>query len=58
MKNPSLLRDTQVAERLNVSRATIWNWLAKKGLPEPVRLHGITRWRSEDIDAFINTSAT
>jgi prophage regulatory protein len=55
------LTDTQLAERYDVSRATIWRWVSKGILPKPVKLSpGCTRWRKDDIerrDAELGKSA-
>lgn len=42
---------------LPVSRTTIWRWVRNKKFPSPVRLSpGVTAWRSEDIEAWLNNS--
>lgn len=53
MNTKTLLSDKRLAERLDVSRATVWRW-AKAGLvPKPVKLSpGCTRWRLADIAAW------
>jgi predicted DNA-binding transcriptional regulator AlpA len=48
-----LLRDSEVAQLLGVSRRQIWKLLKTQALPEPVRIIGSVRWREADIDAWI-----
>lgn len=38
------VRDNDLAERLSVSRSTIWRWSAEGLLPPPRRIGGATRW--------------
>lgn len=45
------LSDDQLAERYNVSRATIWRWTSRGILPKPVKFtKSCTRWRKADIE--------
>lgn len=47
------LKDTQLAERFGVDRATIWRWVRRDGFPCPIKLSpGCTRWRMADIEAW------
>ncbi|MFD1912271.1 helix-turn-helix transcriptional regulator [Halodurantibacterium flavum] len=40
----------QVAERLCVSKDSIWRWVREQNFPKPVKLSGrTTRWRLADI---------
>lgn len=48
-----LLRDSEVAKRLGVSRRQVWKLLAAGQLPEPVRVGGSVRWRDADIVGWI-----
>ncbi|OOZ40236.1 helix-turn-helix transcriptional regulator [Solemya elarraichensis gill symbiont] len=44
--------DKQVAERYNVGRSTVWQWVKDGFLPNPVRFgQRCTRWDSDDLDA-------
>jgi predicted DNA-binding transcriptional regulator AlpA len=52
-----LLTDREVAALLACSKATVWRRSAKKQIPAPLRIAGSTRWRSHDIDRFINEKA-
>lgn len=47
------LRDTQLAERFNVQRQTIWRWVAQGDFPKPVKLSPrCTRWRLSSVLEF------
>jgi excisionase family DNA binding protein len=48
-----LLRDADVAKRLNVSRRQIWKLLASRQLPMPIRFGRSVRWREADIQEWI-----
>ena len=44
--------DSQLADRYEVSRSTIWRWTNKGVLPAPVQITpGCTRWRADEIEA-------
>jgi len=46
------LRDTDLASRYSVSRSTIWRWVRRGLLPQPVQISECcTRWRLDDIEA-------
>ena len=54
VRNMVLLRDSEVAKRLNVSRRQIWKMRAVGQLPEPIRVGtGSVRWREADIEGWI-----
>ncbi|WNK19358.1 AlpA family phage regulatory protein [Halomonas piscis] len=54
MDTNTLLSDKRLANRLGVSRATIWRWAKADQLPRPVKLSpGCTRWRLADIDQWL-----
>ena len=45
------ISDKQLAERYEVSRATVWRWSSSGRLPQPVHLSpGCTRWRVAEIE--------
>ena len=45
--------DIELASRLKVSRQTIWRWVSRGVLPEPLKLGPRTsRWRACDIRNF------
>lgn len=47
------ISDKQLAERYDVSRATIWRWVHSRNFPKPTRLSpGCTRWKLSDAEAW------
>jgi excisionase family DNA binding protein len=48
----ALLKVTEAAEELNVSRAKAWQWVRDGRLPA-VKIDGILRIRRSDLDAFV-----
>jgi excisionase family DNA binding protein len=51
---PSLLLSAKtLAKRLEVSVRTLWRLRSSGKLPEPVRIGGVIRWRTADIDAWV-----
>ena len=42
-----------VARTLDVSMSTIYNWVDKSLLPEPLKYGRVSRWRARDIDLWI-----
>ena len=51
MHQASYMTDTALAERYQVSRATIWRWAKSDRFPDPIKLSaGCTRWRIADIE--------
>ena len=49
----SLLTETEVAERLNVSIRTLQGWRLRGGGPLYVKIGARVRYRGEDLDAFV-----
>ncbi len=49
----ALLRQRDLMEIMNVSRATLWRVLRHQNFPKPVILMGCKRWRSEDVALWI-----
>lgn len=47
-------RRGSTAPIIEVSRATLWRWVAEGKFPAPVKLsEGITAWRSSDVEAWM-----
>jgi len=47
------LSDRSVAERYEISRATVWRWVSEGRLPQPVKLSGgSTRWLLSSLERF------
>ncbi len=49
----ALLRQRDLMEIMNVSRATLWRMLRYQDFPKPVILMGCKRWRAEDVAVWI-----
>ncbi len=49
-----LLTDREVAERLGVSKATIWRHAASGILPKPIKLGYSSRWTEGEISEAID----
>ena len=46
------------ANHIDCHTATIWrNARRDPNFPQPVRIHGLTRWRVSDIEAYLNRVA-
>ena len=49
-----LLSDKDVAEKLAISRASVWRFANEGKLPKPVRLSESTqRWRATEINSYL-----
>lgn len=46
------LSDRTLAKRFEVSRATVWRWVAAGLLPKPIKFNGSTRWKLSDIESW------
>lgn len=44
-----LIRDSDVARMLSVSRATVWRYVKAGILPEPVKFAGVTRFDLNEV---------
>jgi len=53
MENRLLLTAKELAELLGVNKATIWGWRNSGRIPTPLKLGRCTRWRSDEIEAWI-----
>ena len=50
---PAFLDIHAVARRYNVTRATIWSWMAQGRIPQPMRITpGCSRWALDDLQAW------
>lgn len=50
--NKQYLSDRKLAERYEVSRATVWRWTKENHLPKPVKINGSTRWVLADLESW------
>jgi len=52
MQNQKYLSVKKLSERYSLNRSSIWRWVKESKLPEPVKIHGSTRWRESDLIQF------
>ena len=50
----TLLRQRDLMEFMNISRATLWRIQRHKNFPKPVILMGCKRWRREEVEAWLD----
>ncbi len=50
---PMLATAGELATMLNIGQRTLWRLLAQGKLIEPVRIGGNTRWRVDEVEAWI-----
>lgn len=53
-----LVKDTEAASIIGVSKATWWRRVADGTMPQPIRFGSITRWKLSEITAAIEKLAT
>ena len=49
----ALLRQRDLMEFMNISRATLWRIQRHKDFPKPVVILGCKRWRREDVETWL-----
>ena len=50
----NLMTETEVAKRLNVSRASLRRWRVLKRGPTFMKIGGLVRYRPEDLEAWLD----
>lgn len=50
---PMLVNARELATMLAIGERTLWRLLASGKLVEPVKIGGATRWRTDDVHAWI-----
>ena len=50
---PMLLDANALAEKLSVSKATVWRMRDAGKLPQPVRLGACVRWKLADVERWL-----
>lgn len=48
----AFLSVNNLSKHYDVHEKTIWRWAHINAFPKPVKLHGTTRWRRTDVDAW------
>ena len=51
---PLLLSARQVADLLGIGLSTLWRLVSSGRTPEPVKLGRCTRWRADELRAWID----
>ena len=49
----TLLTYKDVTAIAQVTRKTIWKWEKEGKFPSPIKVNGVVRWRSSDIDDWV-----
>lgn len=49
-----LLTAKQVAAALGVHPTTIGRWVKEARFPAPAKIGGLTRWRADDVNRYVN----
>lgn len=52
-----LIRDRELAALLGCSRALVWRLNSAGRIPQPVRVGGLTRWRVDEVRAWVAAGA-
>lgn len=53
LSDGATLKATELAERFNVTRQTIYIWMNERGFPKPVRKNPrVVRWVPSQVDAW------
>ena len=53
-KSHALMTAKEISERLRLSPRSIWRMRDAGQMPEPLKLGGSIRWRSDEIERWIN----
>ncbi len=46
-----------LAQLLDISETTIWDWVRHSHLPRPIKIGGSSRWRWSDVEKHLTPSA-
>lgn len=52
-----LLSASELGSMLGVARCTVWTWHAGGKIPRPVKIGGTTRWRRDEVEAWLKAGA-
>lgn len=57
LPNKPLLSAKEMLPSLPFKRTTLWCWVKQKRFPHPVKVNTLTRWRYEDVRAWLDQFA-
>lgn len=49
----SLVSAKEMLPLLPIKRSTLWKWVKMGTFPSPVKVNSLTRWRVEEVDAWL-----
>jgi len=58
MSEKILVPAAEAAKMLSIGRSTFWNKVKLKQLPQPIKIAGLTRWRTSDLHSFVQREIT
>ena len=50
----TLLRMKHLTDKLSLSKSTIWLWIRNEEFPKPNKINGVSVWKKDTIDEWIN----
>lgn len=56
LKPGAYLAAASFCKALGISRTTFWRWSHYPNFPRPLRIGRTTRWRADEVVAFLDTA--
>lgn len=53
-REPLLITAAELADMMRISLRSLWRMRNSGHLPQPIRLGGVVRWRTNEVEAWIN----
>ena len=50
----TLLRMKHLTDKLSLSKSTIWLWIRNNEFPKPNKVNGVSFWKADTIEKWIN----
>lgn len=54
--DPQYLTRKEIEKRLHISTVTVYSWVKKGWLPEPVKINGRVLWEKSKVRDYINSN--